>query len=109
MLVFAAADVVAILYPPQGLLPLLLLGVVAFFLFVASLVPVLVIFMRLMVTVPSLALEDLSGWKAIQRSAALVRYDPGLGILYWGEMRLSFLLLPLFAIELLILPSPHCP
>ena len=65
--------------------------------------------MRLMVTIPALALEGFSGWKAIKRSAALVRYDPGLGILYWGEMRLSFLLLPLFIIELLILSLTSLP
>jgi hypothetical protein len=65
--------------------------------------------MRLMVTVPALALENQSGWKAIKRSAALVRYDPGLGVLYWGEMRLSFLLLPLFIIELLILSLTSLP
>jgi len=109
LLVFAAVDLVAILYPPQGLISLFLFGGVALLLFVASLVPVLVVFMRLMVTVPALALENLSGWKAIRRSASLVRYDPGLGFLYWGEMRLSFLLLPLFAIELLILSITSLP
>jgi membrane-anchored glycerophosphoryl diester phosphodiesterase (GDPDase) len=78
-------------------------------LLVLSLAPVLVVFMRLMVTVPALALEGNSGWKAIRRSAELVRYDPGLGLLYWGEMRLSFLLLPLFIIELLILSLTSLP
>jgi len=109
MIVLVAAYMVATLYPPQGLASLILFGIVALFLFVASLVPVLVIFMRLMVTVPALALEGMSGWKAVKRSSALVRYDPGLGILYWGEMRLSFLLLPLFAIELLILSITSLP
>jgi hypothetical protein len=71
--------------------------------------PVLVVFMRLMATVPALALEGLPGWKAIQRSSTLVRYDPGLGFLYWGEMRLSFLLLPLFIIELMILMLTSLP
>jgi membrane-anchored glycerophosphoryl diester phosphodiesterase (GDPDase) len=70
---------------------------------------VLVVFMRLMTTLPALALEGLSGWKAVKRSAALVRYDPGLGFLYWGEMRLSFLLLPLFIIELMILMLTSLP
>jgi hypothetical protein len=109
ILVIFAAYAVALFCPPQGLLSLLLLGIVALLLFVASLIPVLVIFMRLMVTAPAVALEGLSGWQAIKRSAALVRYDPGLGILYWGEMRLSFLLLPLFVIELLILSITSLP
>jgi hypothetical protein len=107
-LVFPAIAIIAIgyyyqTYTPEELGPFILFALGAALLMVASLAPVLVVFMRLMVTVPALALENLSGWKAIQRSSTLVRYDPGLGILYWGEMRLSFLLLPLFIIELLIL------
>ncbi|HEX4140170.1 MAG TPA: hypothetical protein VHY09_07465 [Candidatus Methylacidiphilales bacterium] len=96
-------------YMPEDFLPLLCFGLGAGSLLVASLAPVLVVFMRLMVTVPALAIERLSGWKAIQRSSLLVRYDPGLGFLYWGEMRLSFLLLPLFIIELLILSLTALP
>ncbi len=99
----------ALFHPPLTFLPILVFGIVAALLFVASLAPVLVIFMRLMLTIPALALEGSSGWKAIRRSAALVRYDPGMGILYWGEMRLSFLLLPLFIIELLILSLTSLP
>ncbi len=96
-------------FTPEDFAPLLIFGLGAFLLLVASLAPVLIVFMRLMVTVPALALEGLSGWQAIQRSSTLVRYDPGLGILYWGEMRLSFLLLPLFIIELLILSLTALP
>jgi hypothetical protein len=96
-------------YPPIKSFSLLIFGGTALLLLVASLAPVLVVFMRLMVTIPALALEGLSGWNAIKRSSSLVRYDPGLGILYWGEMRLSFLLLPLFIIELLILSLTSLP
>jgi len=96
-------------YPPQDFITILLIGGAAVLLGVASLVPVLVVFMRLMVTVPAVALEGLSGWKAVKRSSTLVRYDPGLGILYWGEMRLSFLLLPLFVIEMLLLSITSLP
>jgi hypothetical protein len=96
-------------YPPDTFPLLLLMGGISVALIVASLVPVLVVFMRLMVTVPAVALEGLSGWKAVKRSSTLVRYDPGLGILYWGEMRLSFLLLPLFVIELLLLSITSLP
>ena len=99
----------ALFYPPLTFGPLFFFGAAAVLLLTASLAPVLVVFMRLMVTVPALALEGLSGWKAIKRSTALVRYDPGLGILYWGEMRLSYLLLPLFIIELLILSLTSLP
>ncbi len=97
------------IYTPQDFFPLIAFGLSSVLTLVASLAPVLVVFMRLMVTVPALALERLSGWKAIQRSSTLVRYDPGLGFLYWGEMRLSFLLLPLFIIELLILSLTALP
>jgi hypothetical protein len=96
-------------YPPQSFVMILLTGGAAVLLGVAALVPVLVVFMRLMVTVPAVALEGLSGWKAVKRSSTLVRYDPGLGILYWGEMRLSFLLLPLFVIEMLLLSITSLP
>jgi len=99
----------AFFFPPLTLFPLVLYVGAAVLLLTASLAPVLVVFMRLMITVPALALEGHSGWKAIKRSADLVRYDPGLGILYWGEMRLSFLLLPLFIIELLILSLTSLP
>jgi hypothetical protein len=109
MLAFSAIYLYALFYPPLTFLPLVIFVIAAFLLLVASIAPVLVVFMRLMVTVPALALENQSGWKAIKRSAALVRYDPGLGILYWGEMRLSFLLLPLFIIELLILSLTSLP
>jgi hypothetical protein len=98
---FAALYLYAVFHPPETLFPLLVFGCAAVLLLIASLAPVLVVVMRLMITVPALALEGCPGWRAIKRSATLVRYDPGLGILYWGEMRLSFLLLPLLAIELL--------
>ncbi|MCE0522167.1 MAG: hypothetical protein LV480_04580 [Methylacidiphilales bacterium] len=109
MIALAAIYFYGLFYPPLTFLPLLAFGTAAVLLLVASLAPVLIVFMRLMVTLPALALEGRSGWKAIRRSSALVRYDPGLGILYWGEMRLSFLLLPLFIIELLILSLTSLP
>jgi hypothetical protein len=99
----------ALFHPPLTFVPILVFAGAAVVLLVASMAPVLIVFMRLMITVPALALEGCSGWKAIKRSAILVRYDPGLGILYWGEMRLSFLLLPLFIIELLILSLTSLP
>ena len=89
-------------YPPSGLLQIAGILALGFALVVASLAPVLIVLMRLMVTVPAMALEKMSGWRSIRRSSALVRFDPGLGVMYWGEMRLSFLLLPLLIIELMI-------
>jgi hypothetical protein len=109
VLATAAIYLYLLFYPPITFLNLLFVGGVGFVLLIASIAPVLVVFMRLMLTVPALALEKSSGWKAIKRSNGLVRYDPGLGILYWGEMRLSFLLLPLFIIELLILSLTSLP
>lgn len=98
------------LYPPLTFFPLLVFGTAALLLLVASLAPTLIVSMRrLMITIPALAFEGLSGWKALQRASTLVRYDPGLGFLYWGGMRLSFLLLPLFIIELLILSLTSLP
>jgi hypothetical protein len=109
VLAFIAAYAYELFHPPASFGAILLFGGAAFLLFVASMFPVLVVFMRLWVIVPPLALENRSGWKAVKRSSALVRYDPGLGILYWGEMRLSFLLLPLFIIGLLFLSLTALP
>lgn len=108
-LALGSAYLYALFHFPATFSSLLVFEGTAFLLFILSLAPVLVVFMRLMVTVPALALEGFSGWKAVKRSSELVRYDPGLGILYWGEMRLSFLLLPLFIIELLILSLTSLP
>ena len=105
----AAVELAYLVYPPQDFLHLVLLGFGALVLLVASIAPLLIVFMRLMVTQPALALEGLAGWRAIRRSSQLVRFDPGLGIFYWGEMRLSFLLLPLFAIEMLTLSLTLVP
>jgi hypothetical protein len=109
MLAITGPAIYCRLYPPEDWLPLLFLGLATLLIFIVSLIPVLVVFMRLMLIVPALALEGLAGWKSIRRSSELVRYDPGLGIFYWGEMRLSFLLLPLFIIELLILSLTYLP
>ncbi len=109
VLALAGPKLYAQFYPPANLIALFLFATATFILFVASLVPVLVVFMRVILVVPALALEKFSGWKAIKRSSSLVRYDPGLGFFYWGEMRLSFLLLPLFIIELLILSLTSLP
>jgi hypothetical protein len=105
----SAALIYEAIHPPVEFLPLILFMGGSGLLFIVSLIPILIVFMRLMVTVPVVALEGLSGWKAVRRSSTLVRYDPGLGILYWGEMRLSFLLLPLFVIELLALSLTSLP
>jgi len=109
ILTISAAYLYEVCYPPVEFLSILLFAVVTFLVFVVSLAPVLIVFMRLWVTTSVVALEGLSGWKAARRSSQLVRYDPGLGVLYWGEMRLSFLLLPLFIIELLILSLTSLP
>jgi hypothetical protein len=109
VIVLSAGYIYTLMHPPADFLSVVGFALGWFVLFILSLVPVLVIFMRIWVTVPPLALEKLAGWKAVRRSVELVRYDPGLGILYWGEMRLSFLLLPLFVIELLILSLTSLP
>jgi hypothetical protein len=109
LLAIAGIYVWSQLYPPGSFYGLVLFILAAGVLLVASLAPVLIVFMRLMVTVPVVALEGLAGWSAARRSSTLVRFDPGLGFLYWGEMRLSFLLLPLFAIELLTLSITSLP
>jgi hypothetical protein len=92
----------SLIAPPASFAGLVFFIVVTSLLGVASLAPVLVVVMRLMVTAPAVALEGLTGWPACRRSSALVRYDPGLGFFYWGETRLSLLLLPLFVIQLLV-------
>jgi hypothetical protein len=98
-----------VFYTPIHTLSLVLFCVAALMLFVVSVVPLLLVFMRLMVTVPVVTLENLGGWKAIRRSFEIVGYNPGLGIFYWGAMRLSFLLLPLFVIELMVLMVTSLP
>ncbi|MCE0485064.1 MAG: hypothetical protein LV479_12610 [Methylacidiphilales bacterium] len=108
-LALAASYFILLFYPPTGFGRALVEGGVAILLLVASLAPVLIVFMRLWLTTSIVALERFSGWKAVRRSFQLVRYDPGLGIFYWGEMRLSFLLLPLFIIELLIFSLTSLP
>lgn len=109
-LIAAAAIYLYVLFHPPGDFPGMALFMMAsLVILVASIAPVLIVFMRLMLTAPAVALENLSGWKAVKRSAALVRFDPGLGFLYWGEMRLSLLLLPLVAIELLSMSLTSLP
>jgi hypothetical protein len=101
ILALVALEVWYVLAPPASFAGLLLFLGGTLVLTVLSLVPPLIVFMRLMVTVSVLAMEGLSGWAACRRSSALVRYDPKLGFFYWGETRLSLLLLPLFVIQLL--------
>jgi hypothetical protein len=108
-LALGALYVWVLIHPPQEFITVILFFGGALVFLVASVAPVLVIFMRLMATIPAVALEGLSGWNAVKRSSELVRFDPGLGILYWGEMRLSILLLPLFVIELLALSLTSLP
>jgi membrane-anchored glycerophosphoryl diester phosphodiesterase (GDPDase) len=113
-LIFPALALVAVvvwdkLSPPASFGGFLFFSVAATVLFIASFVPVLVVFMRLMVAIPVLALEGLAGWAACRRSSTLVRYDPGLGFFYWGELRLSMLLLPLFVIQLLVYTLTSVP
>jgi hypothetical protein len=108
-LALLAVEVVYVMYPPAEFTAVVLMAAGAFVLLVASVAPLLIVFMRLMATQPALALEGLAGWRAVRRSSQLVRYDPGLGIMYWGEMRLSFLLLPLFVIEMLTLSLTLVP
>lgn len=102
MIALVAVTVWYSVWPPASFGAFVLLGFAVLLLVVASLVPILIVVMRLMLAVPVLAMEGLSGWAACRRSSALVRYDPGLGFFYWGETRLSLLLLPLFVIHALI-------
>jgi hypothetical protein len=91
------------LHPPETFYgSVIFVGAAILALFI-SFVPSLIVFIRIMLTVPAVALEGLAGWKAVRRSSELVRYDPGLGFFYWGETRLSLLLLPLFVIQALAL------
>jgi hypothetical protein len=99
----------ALFYPPGDFLAAFLFTGLSLVVLIISLVPVLIVFMRLMVTIPTVALEGLAGWRSVRRSSDLVRYDPGLGFFYWGETRLSLLLLPLFVIELLALSLTSLP
>jgi hypothetical protein len=109
LIAYLAIYIYVLFYPPTHFFGAVLFITAVVLALVVSLVPLLIVFMRVMVTVPAVALEGLSGWRAVQRSSTLVRYDPGLGFFYWGEMRLSLLLLPLFVIELLTLSLTSLP
>ena len=109
LVALAALYVFVLFHPPREFLGLLLFGAVALVVLVVSVAPILIVYMRLMLTVPAVALEGLSGVAAARRSSLLVRYDPGLGFLYWGEMRLSIILLPLFVIEMLAFAVTSLP
>jgi hypothetical protein len=104
-----AIGLLKMLHPPESLYGSLFFVGTAILALVISFVPVLIVFIRIMLTVPAVALENLGGWKAVKRSSELVRYDPGLGFFYWGETRLSLLLLPLFVIQALALSITSLP
>jgi hypothetical protein len=67
---FTAVYLFILFHPPGSLLTMLLFFSVSLLILIASLVPVLIVFMRLMLTVPAVALENLGGWKAVRRSSA---------------------------------------
>lgn len=85
------------------LLPgLFLLGFVLF-------IPWLVLAVRYLLVGPVVILEELKGLRALRRSSEIIRYDPGLGFFYWGETRLSLLLLVIAVINLLVVLLTRTP
>lgn len=101
--VFMVSAELAIVLAPSTFSLFLLLAVSILLVMAASLFPLLIAAMRLFLILPVAVVEGIHGWRAIVRSSRLVGFDPKKGILYWGEMRLSFLLLPLFIIQILFL------
>jgi hypothetical protein len=69
---------------------------------VVLLIPGLILAVRYLLTDQVVMLENGSGWPAVRRSSALIRYDPGLGFMYWGETRISILLLVIAVASILI-------
>jgi hypothetical protein len=69
---------------------------------VVLLIPGLILAVRYLLSDQVVMLENGSGWSAVQRSSELIRYDPGLGIMYWGETRISILLLVIAVASILI-------
>ncbi len=67
-------------------------------------------FAMLFLIVPqAVMLEPKQGVSALKRSAEIVRYDPKLGFMYWGETRLSILLLVVGIIHLMLIVVSHLP
>lgn len=83
-----------------------ILFLVALFLFM----PWIILAMRYLIVIPAVMLEKKSGRKALRRSSEIIRYDPpGLGFFYWGETRISILLLVVGAADLLVAAVSRTP
>lgn len=66
------------------------------------LAPGLILLVRWLLSMQTVMLEGRTGWDAIRRASRLIRYDTGKGFFYWGETRLSLLLLVVLAATLLL-------
>ena len=66
------------------------------------LAPILVYTVHTLLTSQAIMLEGRYGFSALWRSSLITRYDPRMGPWYWGETRLSMLLLVFLATTLLV-------
>jgi hypothetical protein len=76
--------------------------VILLFSILLLLIPGLILAVRYLLTDQAVMLENKSGWLAIRRSTELIRHDPGLGFMYWGETRISIILLVIVVASILI-------
>jgi hypothetical protein len=81
----------------------------ALFLSLLLLGPGLVLTVRWLLTPQIVMLEDLAAAAALRRASQMTRYDPGLGIMYWGETRLSLVLLILVVAGALVAMMSSLP
>jgi hypothetical protein len=104
-LIFAALSLILLppfylyVFRPHASWTSLLLYVLAT---VVLLIPGIVVTMRYLCSMQAVMLEGLSGFKAVRRSSEIVRYDPGKGFMYWGETRISIVLLVVFAVNAML-------
>ncbi|MEM1059614.1 MAG: glycerophosphoryl diester phosphodiesterase membrane domain-containing protein [Verrucomicrobiota bacterium] len=78
-------------------------------LFLASLMPGLVLLVRWFLTMPAVMLEGKWGWSALRRSSQLITHRQGGGFWQLGETRLSIVLLVLFVVSVLLILASYLP
>lgn len=76
---------------------------------VVCLAPGLVLLVRYLLVLPAVMLEKRAGWSALRRSSELIRFDPHLGFFYWGETRISIVLLVVGVVHLFVAMVSHVP
>jgi hypothetical protein len=75
----------------------------------ALFVPILLYTVHTLLVSQAIMLEGRYGFAALWRSSVITRYDPKMGSWYWGETRLSMLLLVFLATTILVIVVSGAP